>query len=67
VTLERQVEDFLMRYVRKARHIVFGPEPVLAYGYARKRELGYIRILGVGKLNRIPSDILEERLGETYV
>jgi len=67
VAFERAMEDFLMKHVRKARYIVFGPEPVLAYGFARKRELSFIRILGVGKMNRIPSDILEERLGDTYV
>jgi vacuolar-type H+-ATPase subunit C/Vma6 len=67
VAFERAMEDFLMKHVRKARYIVFGPEPVLAYGIARKRELSFIRILGVGKLNRIPSDILGERLGDTYV
>jgi len=67
VALERGIENFLMRHIRKARWIVFGPEPVLAYGFAKLRELSNIRILGIGKLNRIPSDILAERLGETYV
>jgi vacuolar-type H+-ATPase subunit C/Vma6 len=67
VALERAIEDFLMAHIRKARWIVFGPEPVLAFGFAKMRELANIRILGVGKLNRIPSDILDERMGDTYV
>ena len=67
VALEKAMEDFLMAHMRKARYIVFGPEPVLAYGYAKKRELSHIRILGIGKLNHIPSGILGERLGDTYV
>jgi V/A-type H+-transporting ATPase subunit C len=67
VALEKAIEDFLMRHMRKARYIVFGPEPVLAYGFARKRELSHLRILGIGKLNHIPSGILGERLGDTYV
>lgn len=67
VAFERGMEDLLMRHMRKARYIVFGPEPVFAYGFARQRELNFIRILGVGKLNRIPSEILRERLGDTYV
>jgi V/A-type H+-transporting ATPase subunit C len=66
VALERQSEDYLIRYLKKAKYIVFGPEPLFAYGLARRRELGLIRILGMGKLNRIPSTILRERLGETY-
>jgi V/A-type H+-transporting ATPase subunit C len=67
VALERAIESFLMKHLRKARYIVFGPEPVLAYGIARKRELSHVRILGIGKLNHIPSAILSERLGDTYV
>jgi V/A-type H+-transporting ATPase subunit C len=66
VELERSIEDYLIRYLKKARYIVFGPEPIFAFGLAKRRELGLIRILGMGKLNRIPSDILKERLGETY-
>jgi V/A-type H+-transporting ATPase subunit C len=67
VALEKAIEDFFMKHVRKARYIVFGPEPVLAYGLARRRELSHVRILGIGKLNHIPSGILGERLGDTYV
>jgi V/A-type H+-transporting ATPase subunit C len=66
IDLERSIEDYLIRYLKKARCIVFGPEPIFAYGLAKRRELSLIRILGMGKLNRIPSDILKERLGETY-
>ncbi|MEE9500591.1 MAG: V-type ATPase subunit [Candidatus Aminicenantaceae bacterium] len=66
VELERSFEDYLIRYLKKAKYIVFGPEPIFAYGLARRRELSLVRILGVGKLNHIPSEILKERLGETY-
>jgi V/A-type H+-transporting ATPase subunit C len=66
VELERQIEDYLIRYLKKAKYIVFGPEPIFAYGLARRRELGLIRILAVGKLNHIPTEILKERLGKTY-
>jgi len=66
VELERSIEDYLIRYLKKAKFFVFGPEPIFAYGLAKRRELGLIRILGMGKLNRIPSEILKERLGETY-
>jgi V/A-type H+-transporting ATPase subunit C len=66
VDMERGIEDYLIHYLKKAKYIVFGPEPIFAFGLARRRELALIRILGVGKLNRIPMDILRERLGETY-
>lgn len=67
VALEREFENFLMAYLRKAKYIVFGPEPVFAYAMAKKRELQLLRLLGVGILNRIPSDKLKQRMSETYV
>ncbi len=67
IELERGMEDFLMQYLRKAKNVTFGPEPVFAYTLARKQELGLLRILGVGKLNRLPLDILKRRMSETYV
>ncbi len=66
IELERSIENYLILYLKKAKYIVFGPEPIFAYGLARRRELSLIRILGMGKLNHIPSEILKERLGETY-
>jgi len=67
IPLERGIEDFLMKHLQRAKHIVFGPEPVLAYGLAKKRELSLVRLVGIGKLTQIPSAILKERISETYV
>jgi vacuolar-type H+-ATPase subunit C/Vma6 len=67
VRLERGIEDFLMNYLKRAKYIVFGPEPVFSYGLAKRRELSLVRLLGVGKINQIPSPILKERISETYV
>ncbi|MBA7659809.1 V-type ATP synthase subunit C [subsurface metagenome] len=67
VELERGIEDFLMNYLKRAKYIVFGPEPVFSYGLAKRRELSLVRLLGVGKINQIPIPILKERISETYV
>ena len=67
VELERGVEDFLMNYLKRAKYIVFGPEPIFTYGLAKRRELSLVRLLGVGKINQIPPPILKERISETYV
>lgn len=67
IALEREFENFLMIYLRKAKFIVFGPEPVFAYALAKKRELQLLRLLGVGKLNQIPAEMLKQRMSETYV
>jgi vacuolar-type H+-ATPase subunit C/Vma6 len=67
IVLEREFENFLIAYLKKAKYIVFGPEPVFAYVQGKKRELQLLRLLGVGKLNAIPSEMLKQRIGETYV
>lgn len=67
VPLERGFEDFLMSYLRRAKYIVFGPEPVFAYALARRREFRLVRLVGAGKVNRVPAEVLKERISETYV
>jgi len=67
VDLERTFEDFLMFYLRKAKYIVFGPEPVFGYGLGKMRELQLVRLLGIGKINHVPPEVLKERISETYV
>ncbi len=67
VELERGIEDFLMKYLKRAKYIVFGPEPVFSYGLAKRKELSLVRLLGIGKINQIPPPILKERISETYV
>ncbi len=67
VELERGIEDFLMNYLKRAKYIVFGPEPVFTYGLAKRRELSLVRLLGVGIINQIPIPTLKERISETYV
>lgn len=67
LALEREFENFLMGYLKKAKYIVFGPEPVFAYAVAKKRELQLLRLLGVGILNQVPREILKQRMSETYV
>ncbi len=67
LVLERAIEDFQMGYLRKAKQIVFGPEPVFAYGLARKRELFLVRLVGAGKIHHIPAEYIKERISDTYV
>lgn len=67
VPCERSIEDFLTVYLRKAKYIVFGPEPVFAYVLVKRRELSLVRLVAVGKLQSIPVETLKQRIGETYV
>ena len=65
--LELGIEDFMITFLKKAKYIVFGPEPVFAYGLAKKSELRLLRLLGIGKINKIPDELLKLRISATYV
>jgi V/A-type H+-transporting ATPase subunit C len=56
-----------MVHLRRARYIVFGPEPVYAYGLAKKRELLLVRMVVSGRIHEIPAAVLRDRISETYV
>ncbi|MBN2246378.1 MAG: V-type ATPase subunit [Candidatus Aminicenantes bacterium] len=67
INLERGIEDFLIQYLKSAKYIVFGPEPVFAYVIAKRMELQLIRLVFVGLITKIPSKIIKKRISETYV
>jgi vacuolar-type H+-ATPase subunit C/Vma6 len=67
IDLERGIEDFLMTGLRPALTMVFGPEPVYAYGLAKRRELRLVRHVASGKINGLPSALITERISDTYV
>ncbi|HEX2694140.1 MAG TPA: V-type ATPase subunit, partial [Acidobacteriota bacterium] len=67
VDLERGIEDLLMTGLRPALTMVFGPEPVYAYGLAKRREFRLARIVASGKINGLPAALIGERISDTYV
>ncbi|HEK85393.1 MAG TPA: hypothetical protein ENO29_03435 [Candidatus Aminicenantes bacterium] len=67
IVFEREIENLLMEHLKKAKQIIFGPEPLFAYGLARKRELKLMQMVLTGKMLRVPPQILKERISQTYV
>ncbi len=65
--LEKDVDNFLVSYMRKTRFVAFGIEPLVAYLLAKENELRQVRIILTGKRNDIPADVIKERLREVYV
>lgn len=65
--LEKLVDNFIMDMMKNAKIIPFGVEPLLAYIYAKETEIKVIRIIMVGKLNSISSEVVRERLRDIYV
>jgi len=65
--LERETENLSINFLKQARQITFGPEPLFAYGLARRHELKLVRIVLAGKFLQLPASFLKERISQTYV
>lgn len=66
-TLEKLFDNMLVEYVKTAKYISFGIEPLVGYLIAKENEIKTARIIIAGKLAGIPVELLRERLRETYV
>jgi V/A-type H+-transporting ATPase subunit C len=60
-------DNFIMNFIKDAKYVSFGAEPLLAYIYAKENEIKIVRIIMVGKLNNIAADVIRERLRDIYV
>lgn len=60
--MERLIEEYVLDFAGKARYVVFGPEPVFAYSVLKENELKSIRAIVLGKINRVPVEVLKERI-----
>lgn len=65
--LEKHIDNYIMKFVRDAKYISFGVEPIFAYLYAREVEIKNLRIVLVGKINKVDTNIIKERLRDNYV
>lgn len=66
VALEKAINDFLITALKPAKYLSFGPEPVLAYYFAKVNEMNLIRLIITAKLNELPADLVRERLNAVY-
>ena len=65
--LEKLLDDLLMNVVREAKIVTMGVEPLIAYLFAKETEIRNVRIIMTGKINKLPVDLIRERLREGYV
>lgn len=66
IYLEKEAENYLIEYIKRAKLITFGPEPIIAYLLAKKNNAFIARMIMVNKLNKIPSEEIKERLRILY-
>jgi len=64
---EKTLDDILFQQVKKAKNEPYGFPVLFGYMKAKENEMKTIRIIMVGKLNRIDPNMIKGRLRELYV
>ena len=64
--LEKFCDNLLMDYVKDSRYVPFGIEPLVSYIVAKESEVKTVRIIMAGKLAGISSELIKERIRNTY-
>lgn len=64
--LELELESLIVRHLRKAKIIVYGPEPVFAYFLSKINNAQIIRTIMVGKINGLKEQQIRSMLRELY-
>ncbi|MCD5390905.1 V-type ATP synthase subunit C [candidate division NPL-UPA2 bacterium] len=65
--LERLSDNHILNFLGRAKHIVFGLEPLIGYLLARENEIKMLRMIMVGKLNKLEGELIRSNLRDTYV
>lgn len=65
--IEKLMDNYLVAMIRDTKYVSFSPEPVIAYIYAKENEIKLLRIILVGKINKISPELIRERLRDNYV
>ena len=65
--LEREIDNYLMETLKKAKYRVFGLEPLIGFAFAKEIETKLLRLILTGKLLQIRVEDIKERLRLSYV
>lgn len=64
---ERLTSEYFMKYVKGAKWVSFGVEPIVAYFFAKEKELKAVKIILTGKLNGLSNDDIKEVIPDEYI
>jgi len=64
---DRKEDDFLVRYIKIAKYIPVGLEPLISYIMAKENEVKTLRIILIGKLSGLSAQTIKERVRVQYV
>ncbi|MFC1855130.1 V-type ATPase subunit [Thermodesulfobacteriota bacterium] len=64
---ERIISEYFIKYVRATKWISFGIEPIIAYYYAKEKEIKVVRMILTGKQNELSYDDIKEGVPDEYI
>ncbi len=65
--LEKLSDDYITTYLKQGKWVSFGLEPLVGYLWAKEIEIKNIRIVLVGKINKLPAEAIRERIRDVYI
>jgi V/A-type H+-transporting ATPase subunit C len=65
--LEREIDNQLMKIIKKAKYRVFGIEPLLGFAAAKEIECKIVRLILTAKRMHVKAEAIKERLRIPYV
>lgn len=66
IYLEKEIENYLLDYIKAAKYMPFGPEALIAYFLAKQNNALIIRMILINKLNKIDPEQIRDRLRVLY-
>jgi V/A-type H+-transporting ATPase subunit C len=64
VALEREIDNYLISFLRLSRYFTFGLEVVLAYALLKLNETKMLRLILAGKERDMPGEAIKERIAD---
>lgn len=64
--LERLLDNLKIEFIKEAKYIIYGPEPLIAHFWAMTQNAIIIRTIMVGKLNGVSENLIREKLRNLY-
>ena len=65
--LEKELDNLLINTMKEYKNVNYGIEPVITYIIAKEYEIKAIRLIMTGKINKIDTTVIKERMRDIYV
>ncbi|WP_067142709.1 V-type ATPase subunit, partial [Oceanivirga salmonicida] len=65
--IEKILENKFIEFSKKYKYVSHGIEPVITYILAKEFEMKAIKLIYTAKLNKLPSELIKERVRDIYV